>query len=162
MICFQMTTKYSLIIKKLIRFKDLRRKRERQVRTIVNHTEARVQAEAHMMLQTWRSWRRLGAVSSQLPEGGDLFSHWRGTPVQEGPEGSRFHTGVPFTQKMKKAGTVKAHSPFYPLELLFISFLTSPNCPSPSFSLKMRHWRGSSGSGAASAPGLEEAKAGTA
>lgn len=72
MICFQMTTKYSLIIKKLIRFKDLRRKRERQV---VNHTEARVQAEAHMMLQTWRSWRRLGAVSSQLPEGGDLFSH---------------------------------------------------------------------------------------
>lgn len=32
MICFQMTTKYSLIIKKLIRFKDLRRKRERQVR----------------------------------------------------------------------------------------------------------------------------------
>lgn len=43
-----------------------------------------------------------------------------------------------------------------------ISFLTSPNCPSPSFSLKIRHWRGSSGRGEASAPGLEEAKAGTA
>lgn len=42
------------------------------------------------------------------------------------------------------------------------SVLTSPNCPSPSFSLKMRHWRGSSGSGPASAPGLEEARAGTA
>ncbi|TNN81656.1 hypothetical protein EYF80_008102 [Liparis tanakae] len=28
---------------------------------------------------------------------------------------------------------------------------------SHSFSLKMRHWRGSSGSGAPSAPGLEEA-----
>lgn len=54
-----------------------------------------------MTLQTWRSWRRPGAGSSLLPEEGDLFSHWRGTPSWEGPVGSRFHTGAPFTKEMQ-------------------------------------------------------------
>lgn len=134
------------------------------------------QRKQAQLLHTWRSWRRPVAESSPPPGGGDLFSHWRGTPSWGGPGGFRFHTGAPvyflFFGKDRQTQTgisatcpqgkpsMRPHGP--PNRPTGSPSLTSPNWPSPSFSLKMRYWRGSSGSGEASAPGLEEASAGTA
>ena len=85
-------------------------------RKTVNHTGAK----RSLRLQTWRSWRRPGAVSSLPPGEGDLFSHWRGTPSWAGPEGSRFHTGAPYTRERQTllehncpSAHVRTHNTFF-------------------------------------------------